>query len=323
MTTQESTQDQQDAQESDAAFASGFGEVRGIEPPAKTELAVVKEPETKAEGEGVATSDPQKPAAESKPDPQDEWAGVPPKVKAELESMRALVSGVAKVPDRLRTIEGHIGGLTSFTRDLKAALETSRTAAEAKGAEAPSKALVEFAAKSPEQWKQLKEDYPDWADVMEAELAAVRSEIAASKTPAGLDEKALDAALKSRLAEMRDEIRKESKAEVVKEARVLARIDLAHDGWEETINTPEFEAWYGAQPKEVQALSASGSAKEAIRMLDLYAAHRKTDSDRTAKEVEKQRRLERTIGPTGVTVTAVAEDPERAFEAGFKSVRGT
>jgi hypothetical protein len=48
-------------------------------------------------------------------------------------------------------------------------------------------------------------------------------------------------------------------------------VDMTHEGWEDTVKTPEFATWFKAQPAEVQVLAESVQARDAITLLDAYS----------------------------------------------------
>jgi len=49
-----------------------------------------------------------------------------------------------------------------------------------------------------------------------------------------------------------------------------AKVEGKYDDWRETVNTPEFAAWFALQPAQTKALADSTAAKDAIRLLDSY-----------------------------------------------------
>lgn len=293
----EPTQEQIEA-ESNAAFENGFNAERGITPPAEkpaVEAVQAEEPPAKAE----------EPKVEAQPDP---WEGVNPKVKAELESVSAKLASIDKLPDRLRNIEGHIGGLTS---QLKTALATAK-AVEKTGTEAPTEAQIKAAgAYTSEKWKRLEEDFPDWAAAMDERLATLKP---AAEAPA------VDVAgIKQ---EVSTEITK-SVEERITEARQLARIDAKYPDWEEEVATKEFKAWKATQKPEIQALGASPLAKDAIAMLDLYATAKKAAAKKAAEDAANKKRLESAITPKGTGVPAPHTiDDDEAFDRGYKKASG-
>lgn len=309
------TTPQQTAADSNAAFEAGFKKVRTGESPAPAEKpATTEAPKV----ETVApTGD--SPTTEEKP-VVDEWEGVSPKVKAELESLRGVLKTVEKVPDQLKNIHAHIGGLTTATKDLRTALASAKTVTEAKGAEAPTKEEIESAAKSDARWKQLTEDFPDWAEAVNERLKKV--EAAASKAvPSVVDTSAIKTEITTDVDQRISKAVAAAEAKAV-QARVYARIDLVHgDDWEERINSPEFEAWYGKQTKDTQALSSSPKAADAIKLLDLYEADRKKALQKAEEKAERDKRLESAITPKGVVHTPTVTTDDQAFERGFNKVR--
>jgi len=299
-------QEQENVQQvdSDAAFAAGFNEARGVETPTPA-------PEAAKTTEEQAPEPPKEDGATSTEPPKGEWEGVSPKVKAEFESITEKLKGFDTISRQLATVNAHIGGLKSQQQEMKAALAGARAAAVSEGKDAPTTEQVERARTDSARWKQLKEDFPEWAEAVDERLADLQRSLPreAPVNPADLE---------AQIAKRVEERIQTSTQAARDEARVLAVIDAKHDGWEETINTPEFAAWYRTQPAEIQRLSASPKAKDAIRMLDLYAEHTK----KQAQKAERDKRLDRAITPSGSTATAVVEDPEAAFDAGFRSVRG-
>jgi hypothetical protein len=299
-----------------AAFESGYSQARAEHQPAAPAEA---RPAEKAEettstqdppntSEGAGNPDPQK-TQEAKP-AEDEWAGVAPKVRTELEALRGMVAKVEKVPDRLRNIEGHIGGLVATTRELRAALDTARTAATAAGAKAPTDTEVKQAARNPELWKQLKEDFPVWADAIEPELADIRAAIAAVPRPQAVDVGALKGEVTKDLQPLLEA--------AAAHGRGMARIDRKYEGWEEMVKTPDFEAWVAAAPPETQALSRSSKPADAEKMLDAYAEHRK----KQAEKAGRTRRLDAVTAPRGTTAVTPMTSDDEAFEQGYKEARG-
>lgn len=227
----------------------------------------------------------------------DPWDGVPVVVRQALETL----------PTRLRNIEGHIGGLTS---SMKAAKEAAAAATKA-GAEAPTQAQVQAATTSGEKWKQIKEDFPEWADAMEERLAAQ----AATSRPAPVVD--VDA--------LKREWSESTKAQVagaVDQAEERAFVRLKHPGWKATVNTESFRSWMTAQPPELRALANSDLADDAIKMLDAYATVQKAAAKKAADDAEKKKRLEGAVTPkgTGSPAGTTTTNDEDAFAGGFKKV---
>jgi hypothetical protein len=321
--TTETQTPEQIEQESNAAFAAGFGEVRPNEhtsaaatpaEPAPAAAAPAAEPTPAAAPAEPAAAEATGTASAPATATPDEWAGVPPKVKAELESLHAAITAVTG--ERLRKIDGHIGNLTNVTKDLQAALVQAKTTTQAKGAEAPSNAQVSAAIRDPEKWARLKEDFPDWAEAMEPELADIRSQLdKLNKAASPVDTTALRTEIVGEVDKRLPNVTKDA----VSQARTLAYLDFKHGtDWEARIGSKAFEDWYKTQPAETRALSASANVSDASKLIGLYDEHLK----KAAATAENKKRLDRAVQPQGVPVaTAAVEDPEKAFEQGFHTER--
>jgi hypothetical protein len=273
-------QQAQAAAESNAAFEAGFNKERGL-PVEKPEAKPV---EPKAEAKAEVT--PAK--AEEAKAVEDPWKDVHPTVKAQFDSVNSKLQLIDKQGDRLRNMEGVLGGINT---QLKTALAAAKTVKEA-GGEAPTQAQVKEAMLSPEDLAEMKEDFPKFAaaiEKMEKRIAAAE----AAKPP--VDAEALRAEIRGEFQE------KLTKAEQrAEESRQLAAIDAKHPDWEKAITTPEFDAWWKQQPQEIQALHASRQASDVIRVLDAYEVHaKKVKADAEAKAKQEQR-LKGAMTPKGV-----------------------
>lgn len=185
----------------------------------------------------------------------DPYAGLHPSIKAKLEASDALVQ-------RLRNVEGHIGGLTSENKRITAELAAAKAAAEAVRS-APTQAQVAQAKVSTEKWDQLKADFPEWSEAIEErlgnsaqpDLEGLRNSIREELTP-----------------QLTQQISAQLKAEIAAETEGRL-VNVAHRGWKDLVKTDEFTSWYSAQPDHVKALGASPTAEDAIALLDHYKAH--------------------------------------------------
>jgi hypothetical protein len=284
--------------ESDSAFSDGFDQARGKPPAVKPEAKA----EPKVEAPKSETKEPEK-----KPEPE-----VDP-VKAQLDSITKTLGDLAgsfgKIDQRFKSFEGRIHKV-----DEKVAAIVDAGKAAVAAAPAADKAAV--ASKVDDQLKQVGVDLPDVAELVKA----ARDELRADMKP--VDVAAIEAKFEKAVTERVAEVQAQTKVEVAA-ARVLAAIDLKHDGWEETINTPEFETWYVKQAPEVQALSASPKAAAAIQMLDLFKADQAKAKQAKEEKEANDAKLARAIAPKGVVGTpAPTQTEDEALEAGFSSVRG-
>lgn len=279
--------EEQVQQESNDAFESGFATERGQEPTT----------ETSPEPEVVQEEEPQE---EQQPEPEpDPWEGVPQVVREQLEAVTGKLSSVDKISDRIRNIEGHIGGLAS---QVKSFVTASKAVAKT-GVETPSQAQIETAAQSSEKWKAIKEDYPDWAEALEERLAQEKR-----AAPVDLDE------IRKKVDESVGSINNSLKVELRKANETI--VELKHPDWRKDVNTNEFKSWFNKQPTEMQALAGSENAVDAIRLLDVY----KSSSKKTKQD--KEQRLRSAVTPQGTAAKPNTLNDEDAFERGFASARG-
>lgn len=278
--------EEQVQQESNDAFEAGFANERGEDPTT----------ETSPEIEAAQEEPQQEPEPEKEADP---WEGVPQVVRERLEAVAGKLSSVDKISDRIRNIEGHIGGLAS---QVKSFVTASKVVAKS-GVETPTEAQIEKAAESSEKWKAIKEDYPDWAEALEERLAQEKP-----AAPVGLDEiqKKVDESVGSINNSLRTELRRANETIV----------EIKHPDWRKDVNTGEFKAWFNKQPAEMQALAGSENAVDAIRLLDVYKSSAKKSKQ------DKEQRLRSAVTPQGTASKPNTLNDDDAFERGFASARG-
>jgi hypothetical protein len=207
----------------------------------------------------AAAGDP--PQNESEPEPQaaqpeqpeDPLAGLPEIVRAKLAEIDQLKQANAQLLHHVKTTEGRVAAIQREA-DL-----ARRAATQVAPQDAPSQGQIADAAKSPEEWEQLKQDFPEWASAIDKKLTA---ELSRLKAPtAGLSPEQVQAMVAEQVAQTKAEM-----AQAIEEARVEGK----YDNWRETVNSPEFAQWFSVQAPEVRTLAASSAARDAIRMLDLY-----------------------------------------------------
>jgi hypothetical protein len=64
-----------------------------------------------------------------------------------------------------------------------------------------------------------------------------------------------------------------------------ARVDGKYENWKDTVNTLEFTQWFTVQSPEIRSLANSDSARDAIRMLDMFHETKK----RSASDIRQER----------------------------------
>lgn len=290
MNEQTAVTEEQVQQESSDAFEAGFAQERG-------EPTLEKAPEPVQE-EVSAEKTEEKPEEVKEIDP---WDGVPQVVKERLEAVTGKLNSVDKISDRIRNIEGHIGGLAS---QVKSFVSASKAIAKT-GVESPTQAQIETAVQSSEKWKAIKEDYPDWADAVEERLAEEKRAAQSNVDLEGFQKK-VDDSVYSLNNTLRSELRRAHETIV----------EIKHPEWKKDVNTAEFKRWFESQKDDVKTLAASENAVDAIRLLDSYKS-----SIKKIKQ-DKEQRLRSAVTPQGSAAKPNTLNDDDAFERGFASARG-
>lgn len=301
-TPEEQAQIEKDAE---AGFAAGFKKVRGEEQAdaTKTDTTSEKSDAEKEEEARLAAEEKAKTDAAEKLKAEEK---AKTDAAAKVDADRKFLEGL---PERMRRMEGTVGGLAG---QLKDAVATVKAAATKSGADAPTDKQIAAAMSDPEGWKKLEEDFPDWAAPVKAEFAAVRAELNAELKKAGgqVDVKAI-----------KESVKGEVRAELAFEA-----VEDVHEGWQGTVQTPQFKAWLPTQSEDVQKLALSQRPRDAIKLLDTYAEHAKTaaSADPTKDAAQKkQKRLSGAVTPQGGPAPAeTGLSDDEAFATGFKKVMG-
>ena len=193
----------------------------------------------------------------------DPLAGLPEEVKLALGKITQLEQANAQLLHHVKTAEGRVAA-------MQREFQQGRQAATSVDA-APSQGQMAAAAKNPEKWEQLKQDFPEWAGAMEEYVGSKLSGMQSGVQPDQVMEY-----VQQQLA-----VERENMKIAIEEARVEGR----YENWRDTVNTPEFAQWFAIQPAEVKALADSSAAKDAIKMLDMF--HKL--SAKPATEIKQER----------------------------------
>ncbi|MCL7941214.1 hypothetical protein M8009_13050 [Halomonas sp. ATCH28] len=106
---------------------------------------------------------------------------------------------------------------------------------------------------SDDEWKALKEDFPEIAKGVEQQMGAMQRQY------------------EERIGQLEQQLSpiQEQAQEQAMRAQEQA-LEAQHPDWRETINTPDFQSWLNAQPPKVQELTASEEAADAAFLLQSY-----------------------------------------------------
>ena len=178
--------------------------------------------------------------------PEDPLAGLSPTVRAKLAQIDELAQANAQLLHHVKTTEGRVAAMQ----------REAQQARQAAMQEAPTQTAIASAAKNPEKWEQLKQDFPEWAGAMEEYVGSKLSDMQPGVRATDIVEY-----VQQQLATER---------ETMKVALEEARVEGKYENWRDTVNTSDFAAWYALQPNEIKNLADSPAARDAIRMLDLF-----------------------------------------------------
>ena len=116
-----------------------------------------------------------------------------------------------------------------------------------------SEEAPEGSGMSDDEWKALKEDFPEIAKGVEQQMGAMQRQY------------------EERIGQLEQQL---SPIQAQAQEQALRAQEQAlkaqHPDWRETINTPDFQAWLNAQPPKVQELTASDEAADAAFLLQSY-----------------------------------------------------
>jgi len=197
-------------------------------------------PETPQESEIQIASQPESVA--------DPLAGLPEEVKQALGKITQLEQANSQLLHHLKTTEGRVAAMQ----------REAQQARQAATQDAPTQTAIASAAKNPEKWEQLKQDFPEWAGAMEEYVGVKLSNM---QQPNAVQATHVVDYVQAQLATEREQMRT-----LLEEARVEGK----YEDWRDTVNTPDFAQWLAIQPNEVRALADSTAARDAIKMLDMF-----------------------------------------------------
>jgi hypothetical protein len=223
-----------------------------------------------------------------------------PELTDEQKESEMLARIEKKFADRLRSVEGHIGG-------LKSQIETFKE--QAKPGQIDLDKML-----AGEKMQELKEFLPESYDAMVEAFGAVGA-------PAQVD---IESLIDKRMAEMSQQPG-QTTAETVKAARDMARLDRDHPTWEEDVNSIEYKNWLSLQDNDIIDLALnSTNVADASKVLTLWEQRQDaSNSNLTAQSRQrqaKQSKLERAVAPTkGSNTPAPKAQPSEhdEFLAGY------
>jgi uncharacterized protein YhaN len=201
-------------------------------------------------------------------EPEDPLASLPEAVRAKLAQIDQLAEANAQLLHHVKTAEGRVAAMQREFQQARVAQQ------QVAPQEAPSQGQIVSAAKNPEKWEQLKQDFPEWAGAMEEYVASQLGSVRPQNDM--LTPEQVTGYVQQQVEQTKSEMR---------QALEEARIEGKYENWRELVNTLEFTQWYAVQPTEIRALADSTAARDAIRMLDMFHETKK----RSASDIKQER----------------------------------
>lgn len=241
-------------------------EAAKLDKPEANDPVVAKESEQVTEV-ATETETPPKQAEEPKQEEKQEKVEETPPQDPVIAELRAKLE---KLEGRQRNVEGHIGGIKQQLTDT---LTVAQAAAKATP-NAPTASQVAEAIKDPDEWQELKDEFPQWATATEKLLESRLKSVAA---PA-FDPSQLQAEVDQRIQGLTQSMRQEI---------IDQTLEAQFPGWKDEVRSEKFSAWLQAQPDEVKTLAESPSVGDAARMLKLFDQAKQADP---SERIEAQRK---------------------------------
>ena len=215
------------------------------------------------------------------------------------ELLAQALARVEKLEGRTRNVEGHIGGLNHQQKTLQETFNAAQVAAQ-EVKDAPSQAQVKAAIANPEQWEDLKKDFPEWSEAtekyMDSKLAGIK---------AGADVETVNRMVADAVDSATQKITKEVEAKIVDKS-----LQAVFPGWKNDVNSDVFGKWLEGQTPDVQQLKFSSEVEDAARMLSLFRDAQKSNPAQQILNQRKQK-LEAAVAAPRGTRPAPTKTPEQ------------
>lgn len=191
--------------------------------------------------------------------------------------------------NKLRSVDARLGRLSNDFSQLSQAAKVAKES----GAAAPSNSQI-TAATTDAKRKQLKEEFPEWAEALDELQAEMVSRIPK-----------IDFTQQMKLEQKFSQQLEGQKLEAQRQAflaRQMARLDMEYPDWEATIVSEPYKQWLSQQPEEVKVLTNSERAVDALRVLDAYSQATSPSATNqpagNSRLIGNRKRLESAITPT-------------------------
>ena len=219
--------------------------------------------------------------------PEDPWKDVNPVLKESIDKISSQLENLTSFGERLKQAERRVG---SIQNEFFAAKSAVNVAVD----EAPTTKQIEDAAKTNQEWEELKTDFPEWANAIESKLSATRAEFEKHIPDTGKLEEKIATEVSSLITKLED-------MRISMEKNVLG---IKHPEWETIIESKDYKAWLAGQDDATKTLTTSQYAKDAIKVLNKFEEQKPKKSPVVIAAERKDRlRKSETVQGTKAKVT--------------------
>ena len=213
---------------------------------------------------------------------EDPWAGVNPTLRKTFDDMTAKVASMSVMEQRLKQTESRIGAMQN---KLSAAEKAAQAAPPA-----PTKEEIEVAAKEKESWETLKEDFPEWAEVVETRFAKTKTDFEERQKALEQSQLLSSRVIDQKIADLTD---------TMEQTREKTTLTFKYPDWESIVQSPEYATWLKTQTTEIQQKTSSKFAKDAISVLDEFSKIKKPEKTPAEITADRKKRLEGSVTVPG------------------------
>lgn len=247
--------DQEEVVDYEAEFDAQYADDNSPEEPAKPIEDDSLESDDSEDEAGEQGSEQDEPAAsDDKPDEvNDEYSWIdslPDEVKDEAERLKHSAES-----DR-----GRISAYNRQLRDLREELDRMKSRPAAPPAATAATATAPAVHELPEKFKQLKEDFPEFAEAVDSLREYDRIEF----------EKQLEAKLQPLEQGRVRQQQHDFNSAVDEAAQEIFNTNETGTDWRDIVQGEDFTAWLRMQPRSVQEAATKPDASEAINVLTRY-----------------------------------------------------
>jgi hypothetical protein len=190
---------------------------------------------------------------------------------------RAMLRQLPELVHLVKTTVGRVGSLQSELQKIGKAAATQ-------AADSPTEKQIERASESPEAWKKLKEDFPDWAEGVEAYVS--------SRIPSKVAEPDTQKIVSEAVAKARAEI------VALREKEAEEELDDVRPDWRDVVKGEDFAKWLSSRPAEYQQRAMSTWRPSAV--LRIISDFEKASKPKP-QEGAPQKRLASAAIPSGTS----------------------